>query len=397
MVGMVAPSALALGVLLFASPVGRTLQEKGREPGPARNQETPLPPVERVAGLTGFHSRSTVVFVLQPERPHRLDATYVFPERVRLWLGVESESATSRELHYRYGARAFEVPDQSSVSREFEGAERDRLLRYTDLRRAWMMWPDGFQWKSEGLDRTTDLGSRGRLRARFPAAGEARPIEIASFDTEGTLQDELKALAWRENAGRTWPAAAELWHEGTLAWSEKIDSIDTQGVFVDAYFLPADRRASAAGPKPAPDAIQIRDLPEFCAMRVELAAGSTWKTARAEETRLRRECGERLRQHGFELEGRATIEVSPEGQPRACFVRLATLPAEPPKGFVTIPARKGVAQLVGSFEDVTAARLASVRAAVPAGRRAETAYVRFPIEEDPPTQVLIVVPLATKD
>ena len=266
-----------------------------------------------------------------------------------------------------------------------------------DLRRAWMMWPDGFQWKSEALDRTADLGPHGKLRARCLAASDARPVEIASFDADGELQDELKALAWRDDAGRTWPTAAEMWHAGALAWRETIDSIDTQSVFIDSYFLPPDRRAGTASPKPAADAIQLRELPQYCARRFELPAGSTWVAARAEETRLRREWTERLRPSGLELEGRATIKVFADGQPRACLVRLATVPAESPQGFATIPARQGVAQLVGSFEELNAARLASVRAGVPPGRLAGPAYVRFPIDADPPPQVLIIVPLAAKD
>ena len=193
---MVAPSALTRGIMLCAALVGRPFQEQGGQPGQVRSIEPP-PPVQRVAGLSGFHARSTVVFSATPERPQQLDATYVFPERTRLWIGVESGTATSRELHYRFGVRAFKVPDQSAASREIDGGERDELFRYMDLRRAWMMWPDGFQWKSEALDRTADLGPHGKLRARCLAASDARPVEIASFDADGELQDELKALVAR--------------------------------------------------------------------------------------------------------------------------------------------------------------------------------------------------------
>jgi hypothetical protein len=271
------------------------------------------------------------------------------------------------------------------------------LLRYVELRRAWMMWPDGFHWTSEGSQRTADLGSLGKLRARLASDGDARPAEFASLDTAGVVEHVLKELTWRELKTRTWPASADVWHAGKLAWHEKIDSIDTQGVFVDAYFVPADRRTNAAPPNPSPDAIQVRELPEYCAKRVEFTEGISWEVARSEEARIRREIAAEVKSRGLELEGRVTIDVSPEGQPRACLIRLASIPADAPPGFVTTPARQGVAQLVTSFGEVTTARLTSIRAAAPPGRRADPAYVRFPVGDEPPTQVLIVVPLAAKN
>lgn len=397
MVGMVARAALAFGLLFAGLSFGHTSQEKGADSSSTRRPVVPPAPVERVAGITGFHSRSTVVFASAPERPHVLDATYVFPERVRLWLGIEAATETSRQLQYRFGASAFEVPDRSAESRELEGAARDSLLRYIELRRAWMMWPDGFQWTNEGSQRTADLGPLGKLRARLASERDDRPAEFASLDATGVVEHELKELTWRAVNTRTWPASADVWHAGTLAWREKIESIDTQGVFVDAYFVPADRRTNAAPPKPSPDAIQVRELPEYCAKRVEFAAGISWEVARSEEARIRREIAAEAKARGLELEGRVTIDVTPEGQPRACLVRLASVPADAPLGFVTTPARQGIAQLVTSFGEVTATRLTSIRAAAPPGRRAEPAYVRFPVDDDPPTQVLIVVPLAPKN
>jgi hypothetical protein len=393
MVGMVARVALTFGLLLATS----SSQEKGTDSSSTR---PPLPrpaAVERIAGIPGFHSLSTVVFPSAPERPHVLDATYVFPERVRLWLGVEAGAATSRQLQYRFGASVFEVPDRSAESRELEGAARDSLLRSMELRRAWMMWPDGFRWTSEGSQRTADLGALGKLRARVASGNDTRPTELASLDPAGAVDVELKDVRWREENARFWPASAEIWHAGALAWREKIDSIDTHGVFVDAYFVPADRRADAAPPKSSPDAIQVRELPEYCAKRVEFAAGITWDLARTEEARIRREIAAELKPRGLELEGRVTIDVTAEGVPRACLVRLASVPAELPPGFIKTPAREGLAQLVTSFSEVTPARLASVRASAPAGRPTEAAYVRFPVSDEPPTQVLIVVPLALKN
>ena len=160
--------------------------------------------------------------------------------------------------------------------------------------------------------------------------------------------------------------------------------------------LPTDARE-----RPAPNPQRTRFS---CANYPNTArAASSFRPAARGSPRARRRhvCAasgpERLRPSGLELEGRATIEVSADGQPRACLVRLATVPAESPQGFATIPARQGVAQLVGSFEELNAARLASVRAGVPPGRLAGPAYVRFPIDADPPPQVLIIVPLAAKD
>jgi hypothetical protein len=194
-----------------------------------------------------------------------------------------------------------------------------------------------------------------------------------------------------------WPDSAEVWHSGTLAWRERLDTVDTQGVFVDEYFVPADRRADTSPPKSSPDAIQVRDLPEFCAKRIELPAGISWEDARKEELRLRRDVAAELKPRGLELEGRVTIEMAADGSPRACLVRLGAVPSDVPAGFAVTPARQGVAQLVTSLDQVTSSRVAAVRAAAPAGSRTAVAYVRFPLGDAPPTQVLIIVPLDAKN
>ncbi len=365
-------------------------------------EQKPLPtpaPGQKIAGLGGFHARSTIVFDNAPERPHVLDATYVFPDRVRLWFGVDARVATTLRMQYRCGSSTFEVSESSAKSRELEGAERDASLRAMDLRRAWMMWPDAASWSTSGLERTADLGTHGRLRARFASANHARPSELAVLGPDGVVELEFKAITWHQVGSRTWPASAEVWHGGTIAWREQLqlDTIDTQGVFLDTYFVPADRRPEAIPPTSSPDAIQLRDLPEYCAKRFEFAAGIAWDDARKEESRLRREVAAELKSRGLALEGRVTIEMAADGSPRACLIRLASVPQDVPPGFAVTPARPGVAQLVTSLDQVTQARLESVRAAAPAGSRTAPAYVRFPVGDGPPAQVLIVVPLDAKN
>lgn len=394
---MVTPIALTIVIALSVLPREHREQEARAESAPQVDASRP-PPVQRIAGLEGFHALSTLVFVAAPDRPHRLDATYVFPERARLWLGVGSETATSRQIHYRFGSHAYEVRDKVGTSTEIQASERDAVLRYIELRRAWMMWPDGFEWQRSGTERTASLGSVGVLRAHCSTDGDSRPVQMESLDADGKVQDELKALTWRpESGGRVWPASAEMWHAGELAWRERIDSVDAQGRFVDSYFLPADRRPGATDEHRQDNAIQCRDLPPTCGRRFELPNGASWDAARAEDARLRHEWTPRLRELGLDIDGRATVEVSAEGEPRAVFLRLATVPVDPPAGFAIVPARQGLTAILGSLQDVTRTQIARLVAAIPPGRRTEPPYVRFPIDRSPPSQVLVVLPLGPKD
>ena len=392
---MGAQAALAFAVLWAA-----TAQEPHQAPqaSPPGKKDAPqgAPPLQPIAGLNGFESVSTLVYVLAPDRPHRLEATYVFPERVRWRLSAGVEEKAERHIHYRFGAQVYLVPAGTAGSRELVDEERLDVLRQTELRRAVMLWPDGFQWKGEGAERTADLGPLGSLRARFVATADPRPAEIIDLDASGKSIDAFRAVTWKETDRRFWPAAMELWHEGSLVWKETVDSIQTTKRFIDSYFVPGDRReAVPRGPQTG----QVRelDLPESCALRVQLADGTSWAEAQAELVRLRGVWSERLKAQGQELDRAATFEVSKELSPTACLLRLAKVPEKPPEGFATVHARKGVTVAVAGLTEATSARLDGLRSALPKGTLAQTPYLRFDPQDGGRGHVLLVLPFSTAD
>ena len=179
---------------------------------PAQEAPRGAPPLLPIAGLAGFDSVSTIVYVAAPDRPHKLEASYVFPDRARWRLSVGNEKGSERQIQYRFGQQAFLVLPGKSESTEWTGIDRSDVLRQMELRRALMLWPDGFAWKGSGTERSADLGSLGSLRARFAVPPGARPVEIEDLDASGQRVDAFRSLTWRELDHRHWPAKTEYWH-----------------------------------------------------------------------------------------------------------------------------------------------------------------------------------------
>lgn len=393
MVRLGAQAALALAAL------GPTT---ARQPGPAPQElreakrEVPprAPPLQSIAGLSGFESVSTLRYASAPDRPHRLRATYVFPDRVRWHLSAGEESRLERHLHYRFGEQVYRVAPRSADSIELADEDRRDVLRQMELRRAVMLWPDGFAWKGDGTERTVDLLALGSLRARFAAGSDAPPVEVSAVDAAGKPIDALRALTWRAVDRRSWPASAELWHAGELVWRETIDSVQTSTRFIDSYFTPGDRRDPVTrGARPG----QVHDLeiPETCSLRVALSPGASWDAARAELDRLRTKWSEELKP--LELDRASTFELSADGAPTACVLRLAITPKSAPQGFSVVTKRKGRALTVEGLGAATPAALSSLRAGLPRGAAALTAYARFDPREAPGGLVLLVLPFGLAD
>lgn len=354
---------------------------------------TPRPPSppKPVAGIAGFESVSTLVYPSAPDHPHELRAVYVFPERVRWQLSVKGGKADERILQYRSGEAVYRVPMRSGTSEPCKGEDRIQTLLQMELRRALMLYPDGFEWKGEGAERRADLGELGSLFVLGSSAGDKRPAELGDAGADGKRIDSYKNIRWREKDGRAWPESMELWHAGELAWKETVESVSVQGRFVDSFFVPPDRRDRSKADR-APGEVRELDLPATCSLRVEISKGASWDAALAELARLRDDWSKRLAEQKLALEANATLEASWEGEPTAVVLRLSTTPGTPPAGFLNSNVRTGMGVSVAGLREVTPSRLADLRSELPAGSAAGMPYVRFDPKTGAEGRILVVVP-----
>ncbi|MFN0244212.1 MAG: hypothetical protein ACKVWV_15090 [Planctomycetota bacterium] len=344
---------------------------------------------------TGFQISSKVTFASMPDRPHMLDATYSSTARARLWVGRDEAGVRKGSSFYRSGDSVWEWNPKESKSTELQGDARVALLLSLELRRAAFLWPDAFEWKVEGNERYVELPSVGSLRAAFAQPTDRAPREIAAFNVSGTAIEKMKVVTRRELHGRAWPARIELWQGEALLWTEDVESVDTAARWIDSAFLPPDRRPTPREPA-TPTPIQERELPSYCGRQFDLPAGCDWESALDSEARERAAWDKRLRDAGMELEPRVTLILSADARPAAFVLRLAKIPASAVEGFVVKEPQRGVASLVSAFGDVTKAKLAELGTHLPAGARADTAYVRLPFGERPPKQVLLVLPISAR-
>jgi hypothetical protein len=362
-------------------PASKPRAEAGPSQGPG--------PRKPLAGLSGFECVSTLVYPAAPDRPHQLKATYSFPDRARWQISAKQGAPGERSLQYRFGEAVYRVPPDSGDSELCAGEDRSQVLLQIELRRALMLYPDGFVWKDDGAERRAVLADLGSLRAR--AGSDGRPTEIGDAGPDGKAIDVYKSIRWREIGGRAWPASMELWHGGELVWNETVESVDVAARYVDSYFVPPDRRERSPA---EPDRGEPRnlDIPECCSLRIEIPKGTGWSSALEDLERRRAEWTSRLAERKLELEGHATIELSREAEPAAFVLRLASVPETPPPGFQTTGPRRGLAVAVRGLAEVTAARVGDLRKAIPEKSAEGAAYVRFDPRDGEKARVVIVLP-----
>jgi len=377
-VGDAAALAIWAGIAALFARAPEPTPHPSREPGAqiaptTPTKPTPLdppPPRAPIASLRGFESRSRLEYVSQPGRVHELRAAYVFPDRVRWWISAPDGAGEERRLRYRLGRHVLAVEPRQSGSVEYVAEDRDALIAAFELRRALFLYPDGFEWKGEPLERRATLANGDVLTAKL--AGEpTRPVRLDLRTESGEFRDSFRAITWRTEGARHWPVSFEVWNSETLAWRETVDAIDVDTRFLDSFFVPPDRRGVVGTP-----VVGVRDLdiPPVCLRRIELAAGSTWDAARAEHARVSEA---HAQTSALALETFVTLEIASDGQPRAILLRLARMPSVIPEGFQVLPERIGAATSVRGLGAVTVEALARVSGRLPAGSTPGTAYVRF--------------------
>lgn len=354
-------------------------------------------PRKAIAGIRGFESVSTLVFAARPNSPHTLRATYVFPDRVRWWIGVGEDKTLERQMRYRFGTEFRAIDPKAAKSHVLEGDARGETMAQMEMRRALMLWPAGFEWKSEKDASSVSLGALGRL---VTVNDNARPTKLTWFDAQDRIVDEFRAIEWRVEAKKSWPTKFELWHEGNLVWRETIEAVDVDTRFIDSYFVPADRREGAGGQALEIGRVTSMDLPEHRRRRVPLELGTTWDGAREKYATLCAELRPTLAAQGIALDDKATFEVNAELAPTAVLLRLAAsskaLGSEFDKDWPVWHERPGLVTFVIGLADAKASRLKALRDALPADASGGVPYMRFDPAK-PGEHVLIVLPLEARD
>jgi len=353
---------IALALALLQTPPAH-----GPEPGP----RAPL------AGLAGLEVVSRLDF---GTAQNRLTAVYVFPDRAR-W-HFESYAGGARSPHqylYRAGERVHEL--STGRSQALEGENRDLVLLQMELRRAALLWPDGFDWQSEDGSTSTapvlaDSCCRERPIGTLLATLEGgRPSRIEARDAGEHAQETLVIESWQERAGRSFPLALELLSPNG-GFRETIESIETRVHYLELSFLPPDQRPPPKCARPGP-AVGARDLVSMTYAVRALPAGTDWPAA---ETRARAwiaEAATALSPQGLLVDPIPTFELAADGSPARCLVRLAAPASPPPKGYETKAERPGLFALFNAPAELDAPALARLTEAVPPETRAGTPYVRL--------------------
>jgi hypothetical protein len=290
------------------------------------DQSAPPPydlPVRRpIAGFAGLQTRSRLVFRTEPDKPHILSATFMFPERVRLHMALEQGKSNDRVLVYRCGPRGYSVAAREAVSEELLGAELAQLLLQTELRRALFLWPDGIAWQGEGRERSAPIAGLGSLHALVDADG--RPSAMHSLDTDAAAAESLRAIRWKTQGRRQFPAHFELWASDNLIWVEDVERVETALNYIDAFFLPPDRRGGGEdGPQGRANSIDVAAAFE-CRIELPEQAPPAWSEcfAAAEKSRAL------WISRGLGLHSEDCLELDAKGSPRAIVLRSHEVAAE---------------------------------------------------------------------
>lgn len=367
-------ACLMLALLVQEQPGGH-----GPEPGPRA----------ALAGLAGFECVSRLDFGGQQ---NRLTAVYVFPDRVR-W-HFENYGARQRSEHqyfYRAGERVNELVSGRS-SRALDGAERDAVLLQMELRRAVMLWPDGFAWKEDADGTRSAVPSADSCCSENPLGTLVATIEdgrlqrIEARDRESRVLEALEIREWQERAGRRWPRTLAL-QSGGANIVETIESIETRVHYLELSFLPPDLRPLMPPLEPGA-AVLSRDLVAMTYAVRELPPGLDWEGALA----CAREWIAEADAQGRSVDPVPTFEVTPEGRPRTCLVRLKAPILPPPQGYETHAERAGLFLTVRELGLVDVAALERITQATPPDALPGVPYVRVHPRPNPVELVLPIVP-----
>lgn len=349
-----------------------------------------------IAGLGGFRTVSRIDFGTSQ---NRLTAIYLFPDRAR-W-HFENYAAKERSEHqfvYRLGARVAEFGN-GKPSAELDDASRDVVVLQMELRRAAMLWPDGFEWAElDARTRTAavhlDSAKREQVLGSLVAvlADGGRPGRIEARDTADHVVETLEVKSWQEHGGRSWPATLAV-GGASGGFVETVESIDTRIHYLDLSFRPPDRRDPAAVAKPGE--VLPRDLVAMTYAVHPLPTGTGWDTARERARAWIAEARSTIEPLGHAVDPVPTFELGSDGLPESCLVRLAAPAFPAPEGYETRHERLGVFLPLQELRQADRAVLERLRRAVPADARPGIPYLRLHDRAQLPVE--LVLPFEPKE
>ncbi len=389
-------------VIVFALSLQATPPSAADRPAthssPAAIQTSPGP-LQPIGGILGFTSLSEVVFDSQPDLPHRFEANYAFPARVRWWLSHGDPEAGNRHADYRFGSTLYRLSFGQETSVEYEVGERNAVVRRMELRRAVMLWPDGFAWEDDADGwRAPITGAAGEVIGEIHGSRDdgPRPAAFTAFDVAGNEQESLVILGWREEAKRWWPARLRLTSGGQVVWTETIERVDTRRRYLDAFYLPVDRRPEGRASKPF-SVIEVRtmEVPLLRVRRFELPLGVDWKRAQEIAVDALAAEDDRLADRGLALDGVARFEVDGNGDPTSLLFTLDGA-SRTPSDFEPLDGRTGLFVVLDDVSELSRSIVDELLAAVPDGARPLPAYVRR-VGDRSSKQVQVVLPLIPED
>ena len=351
--------------------------------------ETP-PPLETVAGLVGLTTVSTVRFPSQPETAYRLETNYAFPERARWELSLEGQG---RQVDHRYGDALFRTPFLETASIPLEGPDGAWVRSAMELRRALFLWPDGFAWSGEGGERNVQLSEfRGAPGAELVATlgDDGRPLRVVAHRGEDAPIEVLEVReGWFEHGERWWPRRVELRLGDAVPWDETVEQVDTRRRWIEAFFVPLDRRAEVPL---ASNGLLLRfEVPALVLKAVPLDDAATWPKALARASTLHASRSSELGARGLRVDPSVRVGVDGRGRPESLLLGLREAEGAPPDGWKRLTARRAVAFVLETPEQVTRARVDELLAAIPEGSRAELGYVRRVGDADSDAVQLVVL------
>jgi len=295
-----------------------------------------LEPRRALAGLAGFQSQSRLTFESAPDRVHELSVICLFPGRARFAMTLEANGVGHRILLYRAGQRGFALEDGAAASREVTGDEFAQWQLQTELRLALFLWPEGPSWTGTGQERRADLTGLGHFVAQLGPDGW--PWSVSSFDGEGTEVERLTEVQWNRSGPRPFPSKFALLARGMRVWNEEVVSVETALDYIDLFFFPPDRRASAtsteAPPSTPSDSAASPRAPVPAVTLVPIDWRAAWELrvpfetplARMSDARERSRVEQaRWRERGVETGAEAILELDRAGAAVACLLRAEVL------------------------------------------------------------------------
>ncbi|WP_145168341.1 hypothetical protein [Planctomycetes bacterium Pla133] len=332
---------------------------------------------------------SDLTFDSAPQWPHRLTATWMFPDRARFELALVGGRPADRSNEFHLGPRLFAQADANSESVELEGESRASTLGMFELRRALFLWPQGFDWVAEGALRRCDLFLEpagdpiGSLVATLDDDGWPRSMSVRSAD--GSVNATLTVGAWASTDGREHPTELRLEMAGQAVWTERVAEVALNVNFRDDYFLPVDRIAGDG----VGGEVRVGEITALVVRAIPLARERReWSAALEDEARLRGEVAAELAGSGRILRPTRLMQVDGQGRPTAVLLALEEFPAGPlPTGWEARPAGRAARLWFERLDRIGAPDVARLAAQVPAGGDPPPPYVRIGAEGGPSTLV----------